>query len=283
MAKKKDTATTTGQYDKIFKENAESIYKSLIYALLRLDTSKGEDLLEKDLQYTLERKADFLKKIIPSDGLPPYVLHIEIQSENDAEMYARMLLYYALIYKKYKIETVQFVLYIGNEPLDMIDSMTHKSLGFSYKIIDIRRYDYEHFLQASTPEEVILAILGNFHGEKPETVIEQIIVRLQELTNTKLALGKYATQLSIISKLRKLEKETLNQIKDMPITLDFSIEDLPAFHVALKKGEEKAEAKAKAESIEKMLRKGFTPEQVVDILEVTMELVLSVQATITKS
>lgn len=52
--------------------------------------------------------------------------------------------------------------------------IAEKNSIFHTKIIDIRCYDYAEFLQASTPEEVILAILGNFQGEQPNTVIAKI-------------------------------------------------------------------------------------------------------------
>jgi len=243
MAKKaKAQPTTTGQYDKIFKENIEEIYNSLIKTLLLIDTSTAENVEQRDLQKTIERKADFLKKILPQDGSFPYILHIEIQSENDEAMLLRMDFYDALIAQKYQIDCEQFVIYIGNEPLQMPDSFQRKRKSFSYQIIDIRRYDYEHFLKASSPEEVILAILGNFQSEKASTVIERILLRLRELTSTQLALGKYANQLGVIAKLRKLQKETLNQIENMPLTFD--ITDMPIYIMGEAKGEAIAMKKA---------------------------------------
>jgi predicted transposase YdaD len=209
-------------------------------------------------------------------------------------MHKRMLLYHALIFEVHNLDSEQFVIYIGNDTLDMPARIAHKNLDFAYTIIDIRRYNYEEFLQASTPEEVILAILGNFHGEQPETVIEKILLRLQELTPSRLALGKYTTQLNIISKLRKLQKTTLNQINSMPVIFDYT--DTPAYlegeakgkAEGEAKGEARGEAKGKAETIaqgiERLLRnKKLSPQEIADVFDVSLDLVLEIQQKIAKS
>lgn len=145
MAKK-----TTGQYDRIFKENAEEIYASLIKALLKIDASQVENLAQSDIQKTIERKADFLKKIVPTDGSPPYILHIEIQSDNDDAMLSRMILYKSLIFDRYGLDSKQFVIYLGTRELTMKSEILLTNCIYSYQIIEIKRYDYEMFLQAST-------------------------------------------------------------------------------------------------------------------------------------
>ncbi len=262
MAKKiKKTPTTTGQYDKVFKENAEEIYESLIKSLFAIDTSKAENIEQSDLQYTIERKADFLKKILPTDNTPAYALHIEIQSDNDTEMNWRMLVYRSLVGKKYNLRTAQFVVYIGNDALAMASHITEEKLEFLYEIIDIRRYGYEEFLHASSPEEVILAILGNFHGEEPQTVIEKILQRLQQLAKTQLAVGKYTMQLEVISELRKLRQETKTQIHNMPVVFDYT--KTTAY--------EKGEAKAKKDHTFGMLDEGLKPEAITRITKLPLE------------
>jgi len=71
-----------------------------------------------ELQATLERKADFLKKVLVAQ---PYTLHLEIQSKNDSRMLMCMAIYYALLREKYKYElpVKQFMLYVGKEKMTM--------------------------------------------------------------------------------------------------------------------------------------------------------------------
>ncbi len=262
MAKKKDTATTTGQYDKVFKENSDEIHLAIINRFFQSSIGKAqtEEVPQSDLQYTIERKADFVKKILPIDGSVPYCLHIEIQSSNDLNMLWRMCIYRCLISQKYQIRCVQFVIYIGNEPLTMKSTVSEENLAFSYEIIDIRRYDYEDFLNANTPEEVILAILGNFHGENPENVIERILLRLKELTKTELAFGKYATQLEVLSELRELKQITKTQINNMPVVFDYTT--TTAF--------EKGETKKRDKMINAMFAKKFSLDTISDISELSL-------------
>lgn len=263
MAKKKDTATTTGQYDKVFKENSDEIHLAIINRFFQSSIGKAqtEEVPQSDLQYTIERKADFVKKILPIDGSVPYCLHIEIQSSNDLNMLWRMCIYRCLISQKYQIRCVQFVIYIGNEPLTMKSTVSEENLAFSYEIIDIRRYDYEDFLNANTPEEVILAILGNFHGENPENVIERILLRLKELTKTELAFGKYATQLEVLSELRELKQITKTQINNMPVVFDYTTT------TAFEKGELKSDKK----NAFGMLAEGLTIEAIAHIAKRPLE------------
>ena len=77
------------EYDKIFKENIEELLPYLAHRLLNIDAATFEELPD-DLQITVERKPDFLKRIKPADALPTYLLHIEFQYETDAEMPYRM-------------------------------------------------------------------------------------------------------------------------------------------------------------------------------------------------
>lgn len=61
----------------------------------------------------------------------------------------------------------------------------------------------------------MLAILSDFDGVSPEIIIKKIIIRLQQLTDKKLRLTKYEKQLEILSKLRKLQKQTIQTITQM--------------------------------------------------------------------
>ncbi len=64
-------------YDKILKENIEALIIPLADKLLGLSLGKLEELPD-DIQATLERKPDFLKRVTEGDG-SPYILHIEFQ------------------------------------------------------------------------------------------------------------------------------------------------------------------------------------------------------------
>lgn len=76
------------QYDKIFKENIEAVIPSLMQNVLSINAVLVEDL-PNDIQHTKERKPDVLKKVTDQEG-SVFILHIEFQVANEAEMIYRM-------------------------------------------------------------------------------------------------------------------------------------------------------------------------------------------------
>lgn len=72
------------QYDKILHENIEAALPGLIKHILHINAAESEEVPD-DVQHTKERKPDLLKKIKDDKG-NHFVLHIEFQTKNDADM-----------------------------------------------------------------------------------------------------------------------------------------------------------------------------------------------------
>lgn len=77
-------------YDKIFRENMEELVVPLATKLLNLSIPALEEIPD-DLQVTVERKPDFLKKVIHTDPGENFILHFEFQTADDPGMAERML------------------------------------------------------------------------------------------------------------------------------------------------------------------------------------------------
>ena len=75
------------QYDKIFKENAESLFIPLIEEHLRVKIKTFQPLKTK-LQTTLEREMDFFYEIETIEG-EKFLLHLEFQTEDEPNMVYR--------------------------------------------------------------------------------------------------------------------------------------------------------------------------------------------------
>jgi hypothetical protein len=140
---------------------------------------------------------------------------VECQVKDDNDMISRMFLYRAIIYHKFKLPVKQFVFYIGSGVSKMQTFLGQEELTYTFHLRDINHFSYESFIASTVPEEVVLAILSDFDGVSPEVVIQKIIARLQQLTDKKLRLTKYEKQLEILSKLRKLQKQTIQTITQM--------------------------------------------------------------------
>jgi predicted transposase/invertase (TIGR01784 family) len=236
-------------YDRIFKENIEPMIPFIARRLFGIEMiTKSEDLKDK-LQYTLEKEADYLQRIIHTNPLEDYILHVECQVKDDKEMLSRMLLYRAIIFHKFKLPVKQLVFYIGQGNSKMENLLTQNDLAYNFHLRDISQFNYENFIESNVPEEVLLAILANFEGENPEVVIHKILQRLQQLSDQKLRLTKYEKQLEILSKLRKLQKQTIQTIKQMG--WEYELETDIRFLQGVKKGQKKGEQKGIATGIEK--------------------------------
>ena len=202
-------------YDRIFKENIEPMIPFIARKLFGIkEIKKSEDIKDK-LQYTLEKEADYLQRIIHPNPEDDFILHVECQVKDDNDMISRMFLYRAIIYHKFKLPVKQFVFYIGSGKSKMQTFLGQEELTYTFHLRDINHFSYESFIASTVPEEVVLAILSDFDGVSPEEVIKKIITRLQQLTDKKLRLTKYEKQLEILSKLRKLQKQTIQTITQM--------------------------------------------------------------------
>jgi predicted transposase YdaD len=276
---------------KIFKENIEQIIASLASRLMNIDLSKTIDLRGK-IQYTQEREPDFLMEYSDALTQERKIGHLEIQSTDDLEMDKRELMYYGLFHLKFGLPINQTVIYVGNKPLKyMTGRILGENIDFRYRIIDIRTVRYEDFLNSDIPEIVVLAILGDFHGDSPEDIAQRIVLKLKEIV--KSSFGKFTTQLQVLSKLRNLQPIVKQKIKKMPLNIQYTIEEDALYEMGLEKGitkgienqkaiDESKRLAEKKDSVLKMLNAGLSIEQIANFLNENISFVLKIQKDLDK-
>ncbi|MBF0459480.1 MAG: hypothetical protein HQK99_16440 [Nitrospirae bacterium] len=132
------------RYDKIIKEILKDVVDTLITEVIGLKIVKST-AIETKLQITNEREADFIFQVELEDGSVS-LLHIEFQAANYSMMVYRELRYWVYMAEVHGIMPMQYVFYIGNEPLTMKDSISSETLTFRYNLIDMRDVDCEKFL-----------------------------------------------------------------------------------------------------------------------------------------
>ena len=64
---------------------------------------------------------------------------------------------------------------------------------------------YEELIKSAVPAEIILAILSDFGGKKPQVVIRHIAKQLRTVSKSDAELKKHISQLNILARLRNLE------------------------------------------------------------------------------
>jgi predicted transposase YdaD len=223
----------SGQYDKIIKENLELTLPVIIRELLGIEIAKSEELPD-DLQHTKERKPDTLKKVTDTKG-NTFVLHVEFQAKDDAEMVYREAEYYIMLKRKYRIPVKQYVIYLGEGQSTMPTELNDDTMTFRYNLISISQTPYQLFLKSSDPEVNMLGILGNFGNEDKENAIREIVNSVQSRVTGDLAKSQKLEQLRIFAQLRNNIGEEIKQVLMETITKFFKKEN----DFLYKEGEEK--------------------------------------------
>lgn len=201
------------EYDKIFKENMEANLEGIVEQVLSMKIFITEELPD-DLQHTKERKPDLLKKVQDENG-QVFILHIEYQRSNDRNMAYRMAEYSIMLQRKYRLPVSQYMIYLGQERLNMPTSIETTNFKFKYELRTISTIDYRLFLYHEVIEMKLLAVLADLSAVNPKEVIRALILEIKEIVTEELTLDKYINQLKIFAQLRDLEqilKEVMEEV-----------------------------------------------------------------------
>ena len=180
----------------------QSVLPGIIEKVLGINMKKCEDLPHK-VQVTQQREADWLSKVTDESG-HTFILHLEIQAQDDSSMIYRMLEYRLMAERIYDLPVKQYVLYLGEKSSGMSTILSSPGLYFEYTLIDFSTLSYRLFLSSKNPEEKLLAILADFEGDDPEHVLRSVIVQVINASNGSLSANRYLKQLRIIIQLRSL-------------------------------------------------------------------------------
>ena len=144
------------------------------------------------------------------------LLHLELQSGNDAEMPLRMAEYALGVYRRFGQFPRQIVLYVGEPRLRMRPGLTGTRFSFTYELRDLRDLDGDVLLGSEEVGDNVLAVLANLRDRR--SAVTEIVRRIAGLDAVKrdAALG----QLIVLSGLRGLEKTVEEEIRKMPILND---------------------------------------------------------------
>ncbi len=237
-----------GQKDVISKQIFKRILVDIATYIFKLQLASVE-LIETEQQRIENRQADLVAKVVDNDG-KAFILHLEIQNQNQKNMPDRMLRYLTDIRLNYPDDDVyQYLLYIGKDALTMCNSIETAQLQYRYPVIDMHNLDYQFFMAQNTPDALVLAVLCDFKGSNSKEVVHEIISRLMELTqDDKKSLREYIRMLEILASNRHLDLDIQQEFE----MLEIEIEKLPSFLMGEKKGEKKGERK-KALAIAKQL------------------------------
>ncbi len=260
-----------GQKDVISKHLIKRLAVDLAVYLLRLDVSYDElELLSSEQQRVEERRADLLARV-KKQGEPAFILHVEIQNDNDRQMPLRMLRYYTDAAFQYsELPVKQYLIYIGKAPLKMADGMKAEMLEYRYRIIDMHNIDYKQLLAKDSPDAIVLSILGDFKDTPERQAVNEIVSRLyRKLGDQPKRFREYFYMMEILSDNRHL-KDFIKEAEQM-IT-QVNVENLPSYELGLEKGLEQGMSLL----VIRLLKK-YSPEAVAEMVELSLETVLAIK------
>lgn len=91
----------------------------------------------------------------------------------------------------------------------MPDKLIAESCYYYFHIISLSTIDYRIFLRSQKPEEKMLAILGDFGKDSPQTVLTKVAIEILQDAKGDLLKEKRKNQLRILAQLRNLVAENI--------------------------------------------------------------------------
>src|SRR5207244_3754274 len=120
-----------------------------------------EKWLDVELPKVQNTRVDLLGQT--ADGS---LVHLELQSGNDATMPLRMAEYCLGIFRLFGRFPRQTVLYVGEPPLRMEADLRGPDLWFRFRAIDIRDLDGDRLLESEEVGDNLIAILARLRDHK---------------------------------------------------------------------------------------------------------------------
>jgi len=203
-----------GKYDKIFKKHLKEDFLKMVADLLSIQFDKIE-VQEKPTELTSKTlRSDFVFEVVREDR--EEIWHIEEQTDKDKDMFERMLLYVAFLYKKYKKPVYQVVLYVGDGKKPKSEMKSKDRIGFfeySYKIISLSDIPYKRFFKSANT--LPFAVLGKYDSQDSEKVLEEIFQTADKLLPTDVDKLNFIEDLAVLSKKRSLSADFIKSLSNL--------------------------------------------------------------------
>ena len=228
-----------GKKDIISKHVLKHLAADIANLLLHLDVEHDSvELLSTEQQRIELRHADLVARVKRHSTQASFILHVEIQNNNDKQMPLRMLRYYTDIQLAYPNERIhQYLVYIGDAMLNMPSSFKAGDFNYHYHILDMHTVDCQLLLAQDTPDALVLAILCDFKERPVQDVVNYIVKRLQELLqDDERGFRNYFEMLETLSENRHLQPN-IDEAKNMLTEID--IKKLPSYNWGVEQGIEK--------------------------------------------
>jgi len=252
-------------YDRIFRENSESLFIPIVERELGIKIKHYKVLPDK-LTRTVEREVDFLYDVELEDGAQQ-ILHLEFQTANDKSMVYRVGFYHGMVSHKYQKPIRHVVVYLGKRKAAMRTQLHEDEIYTGFDLINVRDMDTEVLLSSQVPEVILLAFLSDVKPEKREAVLRLVIQQVKKHSRSKNDLSRYMEQLTILAGLRNFANEAIKIVRDMPLLQDFDITE----NILYQEGHEEGREEEREDVVTRFLERGDSYEEIMDFMKMTWE------------
>jgi hypothetical protein len=183
------------------------------------------------------------------------LIHVELQSTNDAAMPLRMAEYCLGVYRLFGRFPQQFVLYVGESKLRMKSKLHGPGVSFEYRLIDIRTLDGARLLESKKVGDNVIAILAGLRDDR--RAVRKIVQRIAGLAAAERE--KALAQLFILAGLRHLGKTVEREARNMPIRTSILEHDVlgPLFKKGLREGRREGRQEGELTILRRQIEKRF--------------------------
>src|ERR1039457_1236016 len=183
------------------------------------------------------------------------LVHVELQSSNDAAMPLRMAEYCLGVFRLFGRFPQQVVLYVGEPQHRMESELRGPDMLFQYRLIDIRTLDGERLLESEEVGDNVIAILARLRDHKE--AVHKIVQRIAGLAAAERE--KALAQLFILAGLRRLGKTVEQEARNMPIRTSILEHDVlgPLFMKGRQEGRREGRKEGELAVLRRLIEKRF--------------------------
>jgi predicted transposase YdaD len=202
------------------------------------------------LSRTREQRVDLL-----GETRTGTLVHIELQSTNQARMSFRMSDYAHAICAKFGRFPHQLVLYVGRGRMRMNGALAGPHIRYECPMLDIRELETAPLLRSASLEDNVIAVLTR-RGGNIETVRE-ILLNISRASPEDR--NRALVELALVGSLRQLENVIEREANDMPVLGGILDNKLVAreYKRGLKIGREAGRLQGERSVLSALIRKRF--------------------------
>jgi len=207
-----------------------------------------EKWLDMELPKVQNLRMDLLGETAGGD-----LVHVELQSRNDAAMPLRMAEYCLGVFRLFGKFPRQVLVYVGEAALHMESQLRGPNVWFRYRAIDIRELDGDRLIESEEVGDNVIAILAGLRDHRD--AVRKIVGKIASLA----AAGREAalSQLLILAGLRSLEETVAREIQKMPVYIDILENKVlgPPYKKGLEEGRQEGLEEGRREGERAILRR----------------------------